>query len=253
MAFYSDFAEYYEAVFPFEEDVHAFLVDHVPDRASAVLDIGCGTGHFAGRFAAAGLKAAGVDLDPAMIDVARRSYPDADFQTMDMLDVGSLTAPFDLVFCIGNVAAHLEQTKLERFLTSVYGLVTPGGSWIVQTVNWDYILGLDKFSFPDTHVETGGTQGRCEGDVPEHDPVIVFSRRYEEISEQRLHFLTKLTRDGATVFEGDVWLYPIRSADYVRIHERLGFELLGHYANFGRAEFAPGRHSSSVFAFRRTE
>jgi SAM-dependent methyltransferase len=251
VAFYSDFAEYYEAVFPFEQDVHAFLLEHLPPDASAVLDIGCGTGHYAGRFSAAGLRAVGIDLDPAMIDVARSNYPSAEFRAMDMLDVSSLSPPFDLVFCIGNVAAHLEQEKLEQFLSSVRCLTRPGGTWIVQTVNWDYILRLDGFSFPDTRVETDDVRERGD-DAPRETSGVVFSRRYEDISEQRVHFLTKLAKNGEPVFDGDVWLYPIRSAECVRIHERLGFALAGHYANFRCGEFDPDRHSSSVFAFRRS-
>ena len=37
-----------------------------------LLDVGCGTGHFSRRFAAAGLRVTGLDPDPAMLDYARR-------------------------------------------------------------------------------------------------------------------------------------------------------------------------------------
>jgi SAM-dependent methyltransferase len=38
---------------------------------ATLLDVGCGTGHFSRRFAAAGLRVAGLDPDPAMLDHAR--------------------------------------------------------------------------------------------------------------------------------------------------------------------------------------
>jgi SAM-dependent methyltransferase len=37
-----------------------------------LLDVGCGTGHFSRRFAAAGLRVTGLDPDPAMLEYARR-------------------------------------------------------------------------------------------------------------------------------------------------------------------------------------
>jgi len=42
-----------------------------PPAGSTLLDVGCGTGHFSRRFAAAGLRVAGLDPDPAMLEYAR--------------------------------------------------------------------------------------------------------------------------------------------------------------------------------------
>ncbi len=245
MAFYSDFAEYYDAVFPLEEDVLAYLASYLASGSRRVLDVGCGTGDFCGRFAAMGLEAVGVDVDPKMIEAARRRYPDATFEIMDMLEVGRLEPPFDMAYCIGNVAAHIPQDALPRFLADVAALLGPGSPWLLQTVNWDYVLGLETFEFPDTHVEMPLAEGAKDARE------VVFSRRYESIAEERLHFLTRLTEDGETVFEGDVWLHPVRRDEYVRIHEGSGFTLLGHFANFRRDPFVSDRQSSSVYAFRR--
>lgn len=38
---------------------------------ATLLDVGCGTGHFSRRFAAAGLRLTALDPDPAMLDYAR--------------------------------------------------------------------------------------------------------------------------------------------------------------------------------------
>ena len=42
-----------------------------PPAGSTLLDVGCGTGHFSRRFAAAGLRVTGLDPDPAMLEHAR--------------------------------------------------------------------------------------------------------------------------------------------------------------------------------------
>jgi SAM-dependent methyltransferase len=52
-----------------EFDLMMRLLD-APDGAT-LLDVGCGTGHFSRRFAAAGLRVAGLDPDPAMLGHAR--------------------------------------------------------------------------------------------------------------------------------------------------------------------------------------
>ena len=41
-----------------------------PPAGDTLLDVGCGTGHFSRRFAAAGLRVTGLDPDPAMLDHA---------------------------------------------------------------------------------------------------------------------------------------------------------------------------------------
>lgn len=50
-----------------------------PSPGSTLLDVGCGTGHFSRRFAAAGLRASGLDPDEAMLDFARRLDAGVDY------------------------------------------------------------------------------------------------------------------------------------------------------------------------------
>ncbi len=44
-----------------------------PAEGASLLDVGCGTGHFSRRFAAAGLSVTGLDPDPAMLESARQA------------------------------------------------------------------------------------------------------------------------------------------------------------------------------------
>jgi len=46
-----------------------------PSPGESLLDVGCGTGHFSRRFAAAGLRVRGVDPDVAALDYARVHTP----------------------------------------------------------------------------------------------------------------------------------------------------------------------------------
>lgn len=234
MSFYSEFAEYYETVFPYREEVCSFLKSYIPDGTRRILDAGCGTGHYCGRLAADGYEVMGIDLDPQMIEAARRRYPKPTFQCMNMLEVGSLSQPFDLIFCIGNVAPHLTQNEFGRFVREVAGILRPGGVWLFQVVNWDYILTQDSYSFRTRKLGTGN---------------IIFLREYREISASRVRFLTRLASEDRTIFEGDVWLYPIPTDECLRLHRERGLEFVGHFADFQRAPFSGTSDTGSVFVF----
>ncbi|MFA5027391.1 MAG: class I SAM-dependent methyltransferase [Candidatus Methylomirabilota bacterium] len=236
MSFYARFADHYEAVFPFQEETYAFLRGSFPPGTGRILDAGCGTGHYCGRLAADGFLAIGIDLDPEMIRVATARYPAAEFHRMDILDAGSLPPGLDAAFCIGNTAAHLAPAESVRLAAGIRGVLAPGGVWIVQVVNWDFILGRAAFQFPPKVMAGAG---------------VTFHREYRDISEAGLSFLTRLTAGEQTLFEGKIRLYPCRSSDYIRLHEGQGFRLRGHFGNFTRAPFRPEVYSGSVFVFEK--
>jgi hypothetical protein len=107
---------------------------------------------------------------------------------------------------------------------------------VVQTVNWDFVLGQGDYRFPD--VAVGGTD-------------LVFERSYPEISPEKVLFTTRLREGERTVFEGETTLFPARGEDYIRVHRESGFEFVAHKGGFGGAEFDPGTMSPSVLVFRR--
>ncbi|MCK7474539.1 MAG: class I SAM-dependent methyltransferase [Rhodopseudomonas palustris] len=177
----------------------------------------------------------GIDLDPRMIDVARRTYPAPTFRCMNVLDVGALSGPFDFVFCIGNVAPHSTQDEFARFVGDVANILRPGGG--VDLPGRQLGLRLDERRLPVSAPAAGS------GDA-------VFLREYREVSESRVRFVTRLVAGERTVFEGDVWLYPLRTAAYLQLHEEQGFDLLDHVADFQGLVAATTSDTGSVFVFR---
>jgi SAM-dependent methyltransferase len=236
MTFYSQLAEYYEAVFPYREEVYAFLKSALPADGRRILDAACGTGHYCGRFAADGVEAVGLDLDSQMIQRARTSYPGATFHCLNMLDTGTLRPPFDLVYCIGNSAPHLTQDEFARFVWQVAWLLRPGGVWIFQVMNWDAVLAKGAYPFRPRKIEPGGAE---------------FFREYRDVSETRIRFVTRLAQGERTLFEGEVWLHPIRTQEYLRLHRQHGFDLVDHFADFQRTPYELTSDVGSVFVFRK--
>lgn len=92
------------ASFFHEEDLR-YLRFLIPEGLR-VLEIGCGTGSVL-----AGLKpgfGVGVDISPAMVENARRQYPDLDFRVGDAEDpafIASLPGPFDVILIVDTIGA----------------------------------------------------------------------------------------------------------------------------------------------------
>jgi ubiquinone/menaquinone biosynthesis C-methylase UbiE len=64
----------------------------------SVLDVGTGTGLFAERFATRGLKVAGIDAEPSMIEAARHYVPGVSFRHASAEVIPYPDHAFDLVF-----------------------------------------------------------------------------------------------------------------------------------------------------------
>jgi SAM-dependent methyltransferase len=71
---------------PLDRALLAGFAELVP-RELPVGDVGCGPGHVAGHLAGLGCDVVGVDLSPAMIDIARRRYPQLAFHAASMLEL----------------------------------------------------------------------------------------------------------------------------------------------------------------------
>lgn len=237
MSLYSGFAEYYEQIFPFREEVYGFVRGCLPERRSLkVLDLGCGPGHYCGRFAADGAETAGLDLDRGMIAEARSRYPGVEFHCLDMERAGSLGSGFHGIFCIGNVAAHLPPRRFADLLGRLFRMVEPGGTWIMQLVNWDRILQQGKQEFP---VKPFAGQGN------------EFRRRYLEIGDEKVTFQVELALEGEIQFTEETTLYPVRSERLVRMHREAGFRRTELFADFRGGRFDPREGGAMILVARR--
>jgi SAM-dependent methyltransferase len=84
---------------PYLRTALALFADRVRAAGGGpVADVGCGPGHVTAHLHQLGVDAFGIDLSPAMVDVARRDHPGLRFE------VGSMT---DLRLADGSVAALL--------------------------------------------------------------------------------------------------------------------------------------------------
>lgn len=110
--------------------VTAAIRSRHPD-ASRLLDVACGTGghleYFRQEF-----SVTGIEPDPAMLQVARRSVPDVPLHEGDMRSF-DLGATFDAVTCLFSAVGYmLRRDDLDAAMASMARHLTPGGVLVIE-------------------------------------------------------------------------------------------------------------------------
>lgn len=112
----------------------ARLVDAMVDRASRILDAGCGAGRLSDYFQQAGHQVIGVDIDPALIEASRALNPKVDFRCGDLAELpkvlGSDTQ-CDALVCTGNVMTFLAPSTRLLVLSHFAAVLAEGGRAVI--------------------------------------------------------------------------------------------------------------------------
>jgi SAM-dependent methyltransferase len=134
----------------FAELVHA-------NGAGPVGNLGCGSGRMTAHLRSLGLSVVSVDLSPAMVAVARRTYPDLRFRE------GSLTAVDAPDGALGGIVAwysiiHTPPEELPVVFAELHRVLAPGGHLLLafQVGNeprhlaqaLGHVVSLDFYRFP---------------------------------------------------------------------------------------------------------
>ena len=110
------------------------LLDRMGIQARTALDVACGVGDLALGLARRGFQVTGVDLAPAMVQIARgRAAEQGVAVQFDVGDMRALTytAQFDLVLCFGDSLNYmLTPEDVRKALASMRRALVPGG-WAV--------------------------------------------------------------------------------------------------------------------------
>lgn len=107
----------------------AFLTafaDYARTADGKVAELGCGPGYLTAHLRDLGLTVSGIDLSPAMIDLARRTYPDLHFE------VGSMTAlnlpDNELAGVVSWYSViHTPPQDLPTYFSEFHRVLAPGG------------------------------------------------------------------------------------------------------------------------------
>ncbi len=98
-----------------------------------VVDLGCGSGIWARALSRAGYEVLGIDISPAMIEIARKRVPRGEFRVESLL---RFTLPeCDAVTSLGECLNYLfdesnSMTQLRRLFGRIYTALKPGGVFV---------------------------------------------------------------------------------------------------------------------------
>jgi len=111
----------------------AFLVEDYLTEGEKVLDLGCGNGRWFKLFQKKKIDYVGVDFSEELIKVAKRNYPQAKFQTADILKLPFPDNCFDKIYSIA-VLHHIPSEELRlKSLKEAKRVLKPGGILILTT------------------------------------------------------------------------------------------------------------------------
>jgi SAM-dependent methyltransferase len=134
---FSKTAHYYDAVYAWKdyraesERLVALVGQHLRSEGNRLLDVACGTGlHIqclAGHFDIEGL-----DVDPELLEIARRRNPGIPFHQADMIDF-DLGHQFDVATCLFSSIGYVKtRENLDRAAGCMARHLVPGGLLIVE-------------------------------------------------------------------------------------------------------------------------
>ncbi|HEX8228686.1 MAG TPA: methyltransferase domain-containing protein [Chloroflexia bacterium] len=92
----------------------------------SVLDAGCGTGRVAIELARRGIDVVGTDIDPRMLETARRKAPHLEWHQGDLATI-DLGRKFDAIVMAGNVMIFLTAGTEGLVLKNMARHLAPGG------------------------------------------------------------------------------------------------------------------------------
>ena len=169
-------------------------------REGLVVDLGCGSGLWARELAQARYRVLGIDISEAMVSLARKKVPEAEFMVESLFEAD--IPPCDAVTALGEVLNYLfhPENELVRLFRRVYDALVPGGVFVFDiaepgqvprgtktrgfTEGEDWVVLVEKEEDRDT-LTRRITTFRREG---EH------YRRSDEVHRQRLYRAPDIAR-----------------------------------------------------------
>jgi SAM-dependent methyltransferase len=154
-------ASFYDALYRFKDYGAAVgylerILDDQAPGAKRLLDVACGTGRHL-ELLRERYDVEGLDLNPALLEVARERCPGVAFHEADMADF-SLEGRFDVVTCLFSSIAYVRTAeRLRKAILCMRRHVNPGGvlviePWFAPETYWTGTITANHVDEPDLKI-----------------------------------------------------------------------------------------------------
>ena len=218
--FYTRFADYYEQIFPVNDNKKQVIIDFIIDKET-VLDIGCATGEVMEIINSSNKQASGIDLDARMIALAQEKNLNA--WQMDMKEIDALQETYDGLLCLGNTLVHLDNlNEIDKFFKDAHQLLNNQGELFIQIVNYHRVLEKNVSQLPTLY----------------SDSMDASLERYYEQKDEKIQFKNILTI-AKNQYHSSVSLYPLTHDSLKQLATNNGFEVIGEFGSYNKDSFNP--------------
>jgi SAM-dependent methyltransferase len=167
-------------------------------REGLIVDLGCGTGLLARKLIDAGYDVFGIDISEAMIEIARKRVPEAEFRVGSLFEVG--IPPCEAVTAISEVLNYLfdpenEDLGLSRVFRRVHDSLAAGGVFVFDVLGPGQVQPGTRakgFSVREdwavlSEREEDAERGTMERRIVSFRKVGEYYRRFDEVHRVRLY------------------------------------------------------------------
>ena len=109
-----------------------------------VLDVGCGPGHIARYLSERGVNATGVDLSPAMVELARKLNPGLDFTAGDMRAIDQSASTLAAITAFYSII-HIPRAEVAQVLDEFHRVIAEDGLLLLSVHGGTGIVHRDEF------------------------------------------------------------------------------------------------------------
>jgi len=222
--FYQKLGEYYDIIFPLNNQSIVFISEKI--EIGSLLELAAGTGNHSIALAKLGHHVTATDLDKNMVtkisEKAALNNVSVQVQQLAMEQLNLLKEKdFSSIIIIGNSLVHLEDlAEVTSVVSKLHDLLKTSGKLIIQIVNYDRILAEKVTELPFINRET---------------KQISFSRTYDH-ENNKLIFKGVLIID-EEIFRNKVSLLPITSNQLEQTLLSVGFKSVKKFGSFNGEPF----------------
>src|SRR5215211_1907761 len=110
---------------------HRFIQNYQQTKGKSLLDVACGTGFHASLLSQY-YQVEGLDLDPEMLQVAKKKHPKIPFHQGDMTDF-DLKRQFDVIVCLFSSIGYVRtKSRLQKAIKNMGQHLLPGGVLLIE-------------------------------------------------------------------------------------------------------------------------